>query len=152
MPESSREVTKDFQTSWTLFLEIVWANLKLTFRSTDSQRFSLVLVSSSSGCWPAVGAVADWLHLDNLGDGAVPPGPSSAEPAIVEALALHFKLDTFVTNSLGRCFFKSTHHIGVGGGRGEGGEEGGLGEDHHQGILDKGIILTVHHIYRDSSH
>ena len=95
-----------------------------------------------------MGAVADWLHLDNLGDGAVPPGPSSAEPAIVEALALLFKLDTFVTNSFVRGFFKSAHHIGLGGG----GEEGGLGEDHHRGILDKGIILTVQHNYRDSSH
>ena len=44
----------------------------------------------------------------------------STWPAIVETVALHFKLDTFVTNSVGRCFFKSAHHIGVG----EGGEGG----------------------------
>ena len=61
----------------------------------------------------------------------------SAEPAAI--VELHFKLDTFVKNSLFRC-------LGVGGGRG-GEREGLVRNTTAPRILDKGIILTVQQNY-----
>ena len=63
-------------------------------------------------------------------------------------MAIHFKLGTFLMNSVGRYFVKSTQQI-VGGQEG-----GGLGVDHHHraGLDDKGSIYTDMHNYQELLH
>ena len=62
-----------------------------------------------------------------------------------ESIALHFKLQTILTNSVVRCFFKSTQHI-------LGGQEGRLGGVHHWEGLGRGIIFTPEQNCRESSY
>ena len=63
---------------------------------------------------------------------AVRPGHATVDLSQA-TLALYFKLGTFVINSVGRCFFKSTQHI-------VGGQEGGLGAVHIWEGLDKEVF------------
>ena len=147
IPSSGSEVTKAFKTSWILPIEIFWANLILTLKSTESWRFSLVSASSFSNHLLEQGEGGLLLDPDHTGEGAgaraVPTSAfalSNVEYWIHWAtLATHFTL-TWLAPLL-----QGPEHIVWG-------QEGGLDAHHHWEGVEEGMNHKNQDNYQESSH